>query len=119
MTAPTDADHWRKRNDALRAELVSAMRRTEHLVAASDDLLAAHERFNEEFRSRSFTAEIAPGLGSVTVTGDGALTIDLDHVTAATSDVPRLGERILAALAAAEREMTEAAASERKRLNRG
>ncbi|MGI5326509.1 hypothetical protein [Actinomadura nitritigenes] len=109
MTSSQEAGSSRGRYDALRAELISAALQTERLVEASEDLLADRERFREEFRSRSFSAQISPGLGSVTVSGDGGLSIDLWHAKAAASNVARLGERILAALAEAEQEMLTAA----------
>lgn len=110
MRSPHDADPAYRRYDSLRSELIAAASRTERMVEASEELLDARMRFREQFRERSFTAPIRPGLGSVTVTGAGELGIDLKYPEAATSDVARLGARILAALAEAEREMRSAAA---------
>lgn len=109
MRSPRHAGPSRSRYDSLRSELIAAASRTERLVEASEELLEARMHFREQFRKRSFTAPIRPGLGSVTVTGAGGLSIDLKHAEAATSDVARLGARILAALAEAEREMRSAA----------
>ncbi|TDD76533.1 hypothetical protein [Actinomadura rubrisoli] len=110
MTASRKAGHSREYNDALRAELISTALRAEHLVAEGENILAAQERFREDFQSQSFTAEIAYGLGSVTVGGDGRITIDLERAKASVSDVDRLGERILAALEHAEKTRDDAAA---------
>lgn len=97
-------------NDALRAELISAARRTELLVAASDEFFEKRERFREELAGMTVSAEIEPELGVVRITGDRRITIELNHAKVATSDTSRLGARILTALAAAEREGAEIAA---------
>ncbi|MFC6878237.1 MULTISPECIES: hypothetical protein [Actinomadura] len=109
MTTAPDARYARDRNDALRSELITAARHAERLVAEGENLLAAQRRFREEFRSRSFTAKIVHGLGTVSVDGEGRISIDLDSAKAALSDAARLGERILTALAEAEKARDEAA----------
>jgi hypothetical protein len=110
IRSPRDTDPSRSHYDSLRSELIAAASRTERLVEASEELFEARMQFREQFRERSFTAPIRPALGSVTVTGAGELSIDLRHAEAATSDVARLGARILTALAEAEQEMRSAAA---------
>jgi DNA-binding protein YbaB len=98
-------DMLRRKNDALRFELLSAVQRLEYRVTASEELFEARARFREEFRERTFSAEIEPELGVVEVTGDGRLAIRLDHAKVVASDISRLGDRILAALTRADREL--------------
>ncbi|WP_433179469.1 hypothetical protein [Actinoallomurus sp. CA-150999] len=102
MTQPDDFERAIRRNDELRAELISASRRTEHLVDASEELLAKRERMIAGLARLVVKAQIAPDLGVVNLTADGRLTIDLDHTKVTVSDTSKLGERILEAISSAE-----------------
>jgi DNA-binding protein YbaB len=104
----TPADEvLRRRNDALRAELIAASRRTEHLVESSEEFFQKRERLRKRLARVAVSAEIEPGLGVVKVTGDGRIAIELEDAKVARSDTSRLGERILTALAKAERKVAE------------
>ncbi|GAA4630574.1 hypothetical protein GCM10023196_056460 [Actinoallomurus vinaceus] len=102
MTQPDDFERAIRRNDDLRAELISASRRTEHLVEASEELFAKRERMSAGLARLVVKAQIAPDLGTIKLMADGRLTIDLDHAKVAVSDASTLGERILDALSRAE-----------------
>jgi DNA-binding protein YbaB len=110
MTSSDGSHYTRELNEELRAELISASRRTERLVAASEEFFEKRERFREHFAHVTVSAGIEPDLGLVKVAGDRRITIELDHAKVAVSDPSRLGDRILAALAEAERKIAEAAA---------
>lgn len=102
-----DSRLLRSTNDALRSELISAMRRTERVVAASEELFEARERFRAQLRDKTFSAEIEPGLGVAEVAGDGQISIRLDHAKVAASDISRLGDRVLTALQRADQELAQ------------
>ena len=105
MTQPDDFERAIRRNDDLRAELISASRRTEHLVEASEELFAKRERMSAGLARLVVKAQIAPDLGTIKPTADGRLTIDLDHAKVDVSDISKLGGRILDALQMAERKL--------------
>src|SRR5262249_23676550 len=77
--AMTPSDEvFRRRNDALRAEIIAASRRTEHLVASSEELFEKRERLRKRLVQVSVSAEIEPALGVVKVSGDGRIAIELE-----------------------------------------
>jgi DNA-binding protein YbaB len=95
----SDIDRVRARRD----ELVNLMQRTRALVEDAEDALGRADALNGEFERATWTQEIRPGLGTLTIDGRGRLgDLRLDAGAVRRSDPARLGERVLAAIHEAE-----------------
>ncbi|HEU5156798.1 MAG TPA: YbaB/EbfC family nucleoid-associated protein [Streptosporangiaceae bacterium] len=89
---------------ARQAELINMMQRTRALVAGAEDAIRGAEAFDDQMLHATWTQEIHPGLGTVTIDGRGRLrSLDLEPGAVRQSDTSRLGERVLAAIHEAER----------------
>jgi hypothetical protein len=102
-----DADEVVRSLEAGRARLqdiaAAADAAGEHALAAFDQAGA----FEQEHSQRTWCAEIAPGLGTVVVDARGYLVeLTLDR-SVRTSDLSRLGERVLQAMSEAGTQRTQ------------
>lgn len=97
------------------AEAAELAARTRVLEESLEDFGRRHGELRDRLGGLRFTAEIDPGLGTVTVDGTGrVLEIGFEPRAVAVADPSRLGPRVLEALNKAR---AEASAARREALN--
>jgi DNA-binding protein YbaB len=98
-------------------ELSGALKRLESRAQASAEAFRQADELDRELERTRFRYPIEPGLGEVTIVGTGELVqIEFDLENLKTTDVAKLGARVVQAIQGAEKLVLEKRAAERERI---